>query len=168
MFIIMGVSTVIFTMMAFKAVHEKRTFFFAACYITAVSSFAYYAMLSGQAWLITPNCRQLFYVRYLEWAATTPLILLVLSQTPILFSYLETIWLCTLLMILCASRQDALEGISHLVSCAFDWRTQALGSVAGADGTYILAVMGGDGEAFFESLPISHHHVRQWWSRMTD
>jgi bacteriorhodopsin len=80
MFLVMGVSTVIFTMMAFKAAHEKRTFFFCACYITAVCSFAYYAMLSGQAWLITTNCRQFFYVRFLEWAATTPLILLVLPQ----------------------------------------------------------------------------------------
>lgn len=33
-------------------------------------------MLSGQGWLITPNCRQLFYVRYLDWAVSTPLILL--------------------------------------------------------------------------------------------
>jgi len=33
-------------------------------------------MLSGQGWLITPNCRQLFYVRYADWFVTTPLILL--------------------------------------------------------------------------------------------
>lgn len=36
------------------------------CYVTAISTFAYYAMLSGQGWLITPNCRQLFYVRSVE------------------------------------------------------------------------------------------------------
>mmetsp|Transcript_12348 Transcript_12348/g.29570 ORF Transcript_12348/g.29570 Transcript_12348/m.29570 type:complete len:294 (+) Transcript_12348:119-1000(+) len=75
-FLVMGVSTVIFVLMAFKAAHEKRQFYFTTCYITAIATFGYYAMLSGQGWLITPNCRQLFYVRYVEWFATTPLILL--------------------------------------------------------------------------------------------
>jgi bacteriorhodopsin len=51
-------------------------FYFTTCYITAISTFAYYAMLSGQGWLITPNCRQLFYVRYVDWFVTTPLIML--------------------------------------------------------------------------------------------
>ena len=36
-------------------------------------------MLSGQGWLITPACRQLFYVRYIEWITTTPLLMLVLG-----------------------------------------------------------------------------------------
>ena len=62
-FLGLGVSTVIFVLMAFKAAHEKRKFYFVTCYIGAVSTFAYYAMLSGQGWLITPSCRQLFYVR---------------------------------------------------------------------------------------------------------
>jgi len=55
-------------------------FYFATCFATAISTFAYYAMLSGQGWLITPNCRQLFYVRYLEWFFSTPLILLDLGM----------------------------------------------------------------------------------------
>ena len=55
-------------------------FYFTTCYVTAISTFAYYAMLSGQGWLITPNCRQLFYVRYLDWFVTTPLILLDLGM----------------------------------------------------------------------------------------
>jgi bacteriorhodopsin len=54
----------------------SEQFYFTTCYITAISTFAYYAMLSGQGWLITPNCRQLFYVRYADWFVTTPLILL--------------------------------------------------------------------------------------------
>jgi hypothetical protein len=62
-FLGMGVATVIFVLMAFKAAHEKRKFYFTTCYIGAISTFAYYAMLSGQGWLITPSCRQLFYVR---------------------------------------------------------------------------------------------------------
>lgn len=78
-FLVMGICTAVFVMMAFKAAHGKRHVFFCVCYITAVSSFGYYAMLSGQAWLITPNCRQLFYVRYLDWAATTPLIILAMG-----------------------------------------------------------------------------------------
>mmetsp|Transcript_43264 Transcript_43264/g.67771 ORF Transcript_43264/g.67771 Transcript_43264/m.67771 type:complete len:287 (-) Transcript_43264:329-1189(-) len=78
-FLAMGVSTVIFVLMAFKAAHEKRQFYFAVCYVTAISTFSYYAMLSGQGWLITPNCRQLFYVRYADWFVTTPLILMILG-----------------------------------------------------------------------------------------
>lgn len=54
-------------------------FYFTTCYVTAISTFAYYAMLSGQGWLITPNCRQLFYVRYVDWFFTTPLIMLGLA-----------------------------------------------------------------------------------------
>lgn len=79
-FLGMGVATVIFVLMAFKAAHEKRKFYFTTCYIGAISTFAYYAMLSGQGWLITPSCRQLFYVRYLDWFVTTPLILLNLGM----------------------------------------------------------------------------------------
>jgi len=79
-FLGMGVTTVVFVLMAFKAAPEKRKFYFTTCYVTAISTFAYYAMLSGQGWLITPNCRQLFYVRYLEWFVTTPLILLDLGM----------------------------------------------------------------------------------------
>eukprot|EP00960_Hanusia_phi_P032063 749658-Hanusia_phi.AAC.2 len=93
-FLIMGVTTVAFVLMAFKAAHEKRKvtpcfvwpvqlkcmgiaqFYFIMCYVTAISTFAYYAMLSGQGWLITPNCRQLFYVRYVDWFFTTSLIFL--------------------------------------------------------------------------------------------
>jgi len=75
-FLGMGVTSIIFVLMAFKATYEKRKFYFTTCYITAVATFSYYAMLSGQGWLITPSCRQLFYVRYLDWVITTPLLLL--------------------------------------------------------------------------------------------
>lgn len=50
------------------------------CFVTAIATFSYYAMLSGQGWLITPACRQLFYVRYIEWISTTPLLMLVLGM----------------------------------------------------------------------------------------
>ena len=55
-------------------------FHFTMCFVTAIATFSNYAMLSGQGWLITPGCRQMFYVRYIEWMATTPLILLVLGM----------------------------------------------------------------------------------------
>lgn len=79
-FLVMGVSTVGYVLLAFKAIHEKRKFHFAMCFVTAIATFSYYAMLSGQGWLITPACRQLFYVRYIEWISTTPLLMLVLGM----------------------------------------------------------------------------------------
>mmetsp|Transcript_86399 Transcript_86399/g.230805 ORF Transcript_86399/g.230805 Transcript_86399/m.230805 type:complete len:241 (-) Transcript_86399:276-998(-) len=59
---------------------DVRQFHFALCFVTAIATFSYYAMLSGQGWLITPACRQMFYVRYIEWMATTPLLMLVLGM----------------------------------------------------------------------------------------
>nr|AHH02151.1 protein 99 [synthetic construct] len=78
-FLGMGVTTVIFVLMALKASHEKRKFYFTCCYIGMIATFAYYAMLSGQGWIITPSCRQMFYVRYVEWIASTPLLLMLLA-----------------------------------------------------------------------------------------
>ena len=79
-FIIMGVSTILLVMLSFKASPEKRQYFFTPCFITAIGCFSYYAMLSGQSWLITPNCRQMFYVRYLDWAVTMPLAALAIGM----------------------------------------------------------------------------------------
>jgi len=40
---------------------------------------AYFAMLSGQGWTAIAGCRQFFYARYVDWAITTPLIILELG-----------------------------------------------------------------------------------------
>lgn len=40
---------------------------------------AYFAMLSGQGWTAIAGCRQFFYARYVDWAFTTPLIILQLG-----------------------------------------------------------------------------------------
>jgi hypothetical protein len=136
-FLVMGVSTVGYVLLAFKAIHEKRKvipcyegsrtlkyllvfcsqFHFAMCFVTAIATFSYYAMLSGQGWLITPACRQLFYVRYIEWMSTTPLLMLV------------------------------------------------LGMLADADIAYLLAVMGGTAMMIFGGLmaTISSGHIKWLW-----
>eukprot|EP00961_Rhodomonas_salina_P139717 1880233-Rhodomonas_salina.2 len=36
-------------------------------------------MLSGQGWTIVTGCRQFFYVRYMEWAVTMPMITILLG-----------------------------------------------------------------------------------------
>jgi len=54
-------------------------FYLVTAYCCGIATFAYYAMLSGQGWLISPSCRQLFYVRYIDWFVTTPLILVDLA-----------------------------------------------------------------------------------------
>jgi len=41
-----------------------------------VATFSYFAMLSGQGWTAIAGCRQFFYARYIDWAITTPLLIL--------------------------------------------------------------------------------------------
>lgn len=78
-FLGMGISTILFVLMMLKAAPEKRKFYLVTAYCCGIATFAYYAMLSGQGWLISPSCRQLFYVRYIDWFVTTPLILVDLA-----------------------------------------------------------------------------------------
>nr|AHH02127.1 protein 106 [synthetic construct] len=116
-FLGMGVTTIIFVLMMLKAASEKRKFYFVTCYCCGIATFAYYAMLSGQGWLISPSCRQLFYVRYLDWFFTTPLLLIDLAL------------------------------------------------IAGADWTYVAAVVGGDMMMIFGGYmaSISSGHIKWLW-----
>lgn len=51
-------------------------YYFINTFICSVATFAYFAMLSGQGWTAIAGCRQFFYVRYLDWLITTPLLIL--------------------------------------------------------------------------------------------
>mmetsp|Transcript_45036 Transcript_45036/g.107335 ORF Transcript_45036/g.107335 Transcript_45036/m.107335 type:complete len:265 (-) Transcript_45036:153-947(-) len=65
--------------MAFRAMNAEpgvRKFYYINAYVCGVATFAYFAMISGMGWETIMGCRQLFYVRYIDWAVTTPLMIL--------------------------------------------------------------------------------------------
>mmetsp|Transcript_34399 Transcript_34399/g.70948 ORF Transcript_34399/g.70948 Transcript_34399/m.70948 type:complete len:255 (+) Transcript_34399:136-900(+) len=79
--------------MCFKAVNEEpgvRKFYYINSFICGVATFAYFAMISGMGWETIMGCRQLFYVRYIDWAITTPLMImnlgLLAGEDPVLIA----------------------------------------------------------------------------------
>jgi len=75
-FLALAVTTVVMVAKAANADAERRKYYFTNTFICAVATFAYFAMLSGQGWTAIAGCRQFFYVRYLDWLVTTPLLIL--------------------------------------------------------------------------------------------
>jgi bacteriorhodopsin len=75
----MAVTTVVCIAKAASADAARRKHYFCSTFICAVAMFAYLAMLSGQGWTASAGCRQFFYVRYLDWLITTPLLVLELG-----------------------------------------------------------------------------------------
>ena len=63
-------------------------YYFINTFICAVATFSYFAMLSGQGWTAIAGCRQFFYVRYLDWLVTTPLLILDLGGWRVLLGFL--------------------------------------------------------------------------------
>ncbi|KAH7018476.1 FDD123 protein [Microdochium trichocladiopsis] len=92
---IMGASTVAFMGMAFSKRQTDRLFHYITAAITCTACIAYFAMGSNlgqvpiQAEFVRPNSsqvfaagtREIFYVRYIDWVVTTPLLLLDLMLT---------------------------------------------------------------------------------------
>ncbi|KAI1502449.1 FDD123 protein [Biscogniauxia marginata] len=92
---IMGVSTIIIMVLAFKIPQHHRMFHYITAAITAIACIAYFAMGSNlgqvpiQAEFVRPNSRsvryagtrEIFYARYIDWFVTTPLLLLDLLLT---------------------------------------------------------------------------------------
>jgi len=92
---IMGASTIVFMGMAFTKPQSERLFHYITAAITCTACIAYFAMGSNlggtpiQAEFIRSNSaavfgagtREIFYVRYIDWVVTTPLLLLDLMLT---------------------------------------------------------------------------------------
>lgn len=57
----------------------QKKYYYCSIFTCGLSTMAYFAMLSGQGWTAIAGCRQFFYVRYVDWAFTTPLIILQLG-----------------------------------------------------------------------------------------
>mmetsp|Transcript_14256 Transcript_14256/g.28172 ORF Transcript_14256/g.28172 Transcript_14256/m.28172 type:complete len:256 (-) Transcript_14256:106-873(-) len=65
--------------MAFKAVRADpgvRPFYYINTFVCLVAAFAYFSMIAGMGWETIMGCRQFFYVRYIDWAVTLPLLTL--------------------------------------------------------------------------------------------
>ena len=85
---IMGVATMAFMGLSFKEHRSQRLFHYITAAITMVACIAYFAMGSNLGWtaieveyarpnngLVSGLMRQIFYVRYIDWFVTTPLLL---------------------------------------------------------------------------------------------
>ncbi|KAI0976750.1 bacteriorhodopsin [Xylaria arbuscula] len=91
----MGATTLIIMGLAFRKPQNHRLFHYITAAITAVASVAYFAMGSnlgqlpifaefrrpGSRWVRAAGTREVFYARYIDWAITTPLLLLELLLT---------------------------------------------------------------------------------------
>lgn len=90
---IMGVATLIFLGLAFTKPRSQRLFHYITAAITLVATVAYFSMGSNLGWtaiavewvrpdpVVAGIMRQIFYVRYIDWFVTTPLLLLDLLLT---------------------------------------------------------------------------------------
>jgi bacteriorhodopsin len=77
-FIVLAAISVLLAINASKSKAMGRVLF-PATFVTAVASISYFSMASGGGWVIAPDCRQLFIARYIDWAITSPLILVCLG-----------------------------------------------------------------------------------------
>ncbi|KAI0452798.1 bacteriorhodopsin [Xylaria acuta] len=91
----MGATTLIAMGLAFRRPQTHRIFHYITAGITAVACVAYFAMGSnlgqlpifvqfvrpGSRWVGAAGTREVFYARYIDWAITTPLLLLELLLT---------------------------------------------------------------------------------------
>jgi len=77
-FIFLAASTVYFMFAMFSVKDGQRQFHIYTMAITGIASIAYLTMASGGGYIGGEGTgkRQFFYARYLDWAATTPLLLL--------------------------------------------------------------------------------------------
>jgi bacteriorhodopsin len=85
---VMAVSTLIFMAMSFKVSRTNRIFHYITAAITLVASIAYFTMASNLGYAAIPVefarsdpkvagfYREIFYVRYIDWFVTTPLLLM--------------------------------------------------------------------------------------------
>lgn len=94
-FIIMLISTIVFAALSFRVPVQKRLFHILTAFITAFAAVSYFAMATGDGNSFTHEVshehhkglpsikhetyRQLFWARYVDWAFTTPLLLLDLA-----------------------------------------------------------------------------------------
>ncbi|EHK97458.1 hypothetical protein M7I_6795 [Glarea lozoyensis 74030] len=90
---VMGAATLVFVALAFRVPRSKRIFHYITAAITMVATIAYFTMGSNLGYAAIPvefvrsnpkvagTAREIFYVRYIDWFITTPLLLLDIMLT---------------------------------------------------------------------------------------
>lgn len=89
-FAIMLLSTIVFTLMAYRVPVQKRLFYILTIFITTFSSICYFTIASGNgaSLLYVPDrspggfshiYREVYWAHYVDWSLTTPLLLLELA-----------------------------------------------------------------------------------------
>mmetsp|Transcript_20879 Transcript_20879/g.49535 ORF Transcript_20879/g.49535 Transcript_20879/m.49535 type:complete len:272 (+) Transcript_20879:43-858(+) len=78
-FLVLAVCTGIFALMGHKHPWEKRSFFLITAFVTLATGLSYFAMLGGQGWIIAPNCRQVFFAKYMAWGVSASLVVVDLA-----------------------------------------------------------------------------------------
>ncbi len=76
---IMLIAALTFTFMQRNASTESKHFYYASSFITITAATLYFAMASGSGRIIQPGGHVFLFGRYIDWAITTPLLLLDLA-----------------------------------------------------------------------------------------
>ncbi|KAI9733420.1 MAG: ion channel activity [Cirrosporium novae-zelandiae] len=124
---VMGLATLIFLGLSFTKPRPNRLFHYITGSITLIAAIAYFTMASNLGWtpihveftrsshLVSGDYRQIFYVRYIDWFITTPLILLDILLTAALpWSTVLFVILMDWVMVICAL-------IGALVKSTYKW-----------------------------------------------
>ena len=90
---VMTVATFAFIGTSFTRPRSQRIFHYITAAMTMIAAIAYFSMASNLGWTgiavefqcsnpkVSGNIRQIFYVRYIDWFMTTPLLLMVSETT---------------------------------------------------------------------------------------
>jgi len=148
---IMTLATLVFAGLSFTRPRADRIFHYITASITLVAAIAYFSMASGIGQVpITvefydagrfgsvngPVTREIFYVRYIDWFVTTPLLLLDLLLTA------GVPWPTILVTILMDEVMVVTGLIGALTSTSYKWGYWTFGMIAFFYVVYALAVVG--------------------------
>ncbi|KAK5465323.1 hypothetical protein LTS15_001886 [Exophiala xenobiotica] len=145
---VMAVSTLVFMGLSFTKTRSQRIFHYITAAITMVAAIAYFSMGSNLGWTaiqvefergdpkVAGNMRQIFYVRYIDWFITTPLLLADLLLT----CGLPT---PTILYVILANEVMVVTGlVGALVKSSYKWGFFTFGTVAFLFVAYSVVIEG--------------------------
>jgi len=142
---IMVTATFVFLGLAMTKPRHERLFHYITALVTMVASIAYFSMASNLGWasinvefirqraVVAGITREIFYVRYIDWAITTPLLLTDLMLTAAMP------WPNILFIIIIDEIMVVTGLVGALVSTSYKWGYFAFGCVALFYIIYVLA-----------------------------
>lgn len=148
---LMAVSTLAFAGMAFRRPRPDRIMYYIMAAVTLIAAIDYFTLASnlGQVPIAVqfyhggrfgsiagPATREIFYVRYIDWAITTPLILLALLLTA------GVPWPTILITLLMAEVMVVTGLVGALTSSSYKWGYWTFGVVALLYIAYALGLLG--------------------------